>query len=99
MKQFRPLDTVWAKGYIQYGLGLMIQQTSPTMSKKHKPPQLDDEGAYIGHGGDTYGFLSEQGWYPGLNASIAVVANEDSNGNFVKNGLACGAYEVVAKVL
>lgn len=99
MKRFKPLDVGWAKGYIQYGIGLMIQQTSPKMIKTHHPPQISDEGAYIGHGGDTYGFLSEQGWYPALNASIAVVANEDSNGNFVKNTLACGAYQIVAKVL
>ena len=55
-------------------------------------------GAYVGHGGDTYGFLSEQGFYPTVNATIAVVANEDQHGDFVKNTLACGAYKIIAEV-
>ena len=78
-----------------YGLGLMIQQTN---ARGPYPPKLADDGAYVGHGGDTYGFLSEQGYYPTAAATIAVVANEDQRGNFVKNALACGAYKVVANV-
>ncbi len=95
MQDFRPLDVGWAKGFIQYGSGLMIQQTSRT---GRFPPQTSDWGSYVGHGGDTYGFLSEQGVIPQLNASFAVVANEDGNGNFVKGALACGIIEIAARV-
>lgn len=63
------------------------------------PPSLDDWGSYLGHGGDTYGFLSEQGWVPQLNATFAVVANEDFEGNFVKNALACALIQMAAEVL
>ena len=95
MTNFKPLSIGWAKGQISYGLGLMVQQTSPTMARAAKrAPQIGDEGAYVGHGGDTYGFLSEQGWYPLLNASIVAVANEDGNGAFVKNAVACGAFSL-----
>lgn len=33
-------------------------------------------GAYIGHGGDTYGFLSESGVLPQFNATFSAIANE-----------------------
>jgi hypothetical protein len=92
---FAPIDNGWGERAIQYGLGLMIQQTN---ARGPYPPKLADDGAYVGHGGDTYGFLSEQGYYPTAAATIAVVANEDQRGNFVKNALACGAYKVVANV-
>ena len=73
----------------------MIQQTNP---RGPYPPRVEDDGAYVGHGGDTYGYLSEQGFYPTLEATIAVVANEDARGSFVKSTLACGAARIVANV-
>ena len=96
MTRFAPIDNGWGAGSIAYGLGLMIQQTS-LKKRATKPPSPHDDGAYVGHGGDTYGFLSEQGFYPTINATIAVVANSDAKGYFVKNVLACGAYKIVAK--
>lgn len=39
-------------------------------------------GAYIGHGGDTYGFLSESGVLPQFNATFSAIANEVSSGKF-----------------
>lgn len=41
-----------------------------------------DLASYIGHGGDTYGFMSDNGYYPQLKASISVIVNEDSNGSY-----------------
>ena len=40
------------------------------------PPVYGSWGAYIGHGGDTYGFLSESGVLPQFNASFSAIANE-----------------------
>lgn len=95
MTTFSPIDNGWGRGSIEYGLGLMIQQTNP---RGPYPPRVEDDGAYVGHGGDTYGYLSEQGFYPTLEATIAVVANEDARGSFVKSTLACGAARIVANV-
>ena len=41
-----------------------------------KLPPHDHVGTYIGHGGDTYAFLSDAGYYPKLNASITVIVNQ-----------------------
>ena len=84
------------------GLGLMLEQhvsTSP-ISHHGKPPDFSQWGAYIGHGGDTYGFLSEQGIIGQLNnASFSVVANQDGNTGFVTLGMACRLIQTAAKVL
>lgn len=40
------------------------------------PPVYGSWGAYIGHGGDTYGFLSESGVLPQFNATFSAIANE-----------------------
>ena len=96
MTNFTPLSEGWAKGAIQYGTGMMIQQSSP---RGPYPPNPQDWGAYLGHGGDTYGFLSEQGWIPQLNATFSVVANQDFVGYFVKNVLACNLIQLAAKLL
>ena len=96
MRDFRPLDTGWAQGYISYGTGLMIQQTS---FKQPFPPKIEDWGAYEGHGGDTYGFLSESGVIHQLNASFSAVSNEDGRGNFVKGSIACSVIQIAAEVL
>ena len=96
MERTVPLDKGWARGAIKYGAGLMVQQTAP---RGPYPPSLDDYGAYLGHGGDTYGFLSEQGYVPQLNATFAVIANEDYQGSFVKNVLACNFIEMAADEL
>lgn len=96
MQDFRPLNVGWAKGQIQYGTGLMIQQASWNATY---PPILGSWGSYIGHGGDTYGFLSETGVLTQFNASFSAIANEDYEGTFVKNVLVCKAIEIAAKVL
>ena len=71
--EFEPLNVGWAKGQIQYGTGLMIQQSSWNASY---PPVRDSWGSYVGHGGDTYGFLSESGFLSQFNASFSATANE-----------------------
>jgi len=98
MQDFHALNYGWARGMIEYGAGLMIQQS--TYQNVTLPPRFDEWGSYIGHGGDTYGFLSEQGIVGGLdNASFSVVANEDTEPNFVKGALACRTIVTAARIL
>jgi len=94
MQDFRTLNKGWAEGFIQYGTGLMVEQASWGGLLALGAP-----GSYMGHGGDTYGFLSEAGVLPDLNASFAVVANTDSPGTFVKNVMACNMIETAHKIL
>ena len=63
-QEFHVLDYGWAKGHITYGAGLMVETTH---YDRHDPgpPDFTKWGAYMGHGGDTYGFLSEQVGYGG----------------------------------
>ena len=61
MQQFHLLDYGWDKGRLLYGAGLMIEQVGELPSRVAHPPDFSAWGAYMGHGGDTYGFLSEQG--------------------------------------
>ena len=64
------------------------------------PPDFSKWGAYMGHGGDTYGFLSEQGIIGQLgNASFSVVSNEDYQGSFVTMSVACRVITAAAKAL
>jgi hypothetical protein len=76
MAAVRPLNRGWAAGEVAYGYGLMIQNVDPEM--KRLPP-LDHPGSYLGHGGDTYAFMSDNGYFPAINASISVIVNEDSD--------------------
>jgi len=96
MEVFRPLDLGWAKGFINYATGLMIEvQSQPSTF----PPQFNEPGAYKGHGGDTYGFLSEQGMIYGLNASISVVVNTDGAVRGASaSGLICKAIQAAYAV-
>jgi CubicO group peptidase (beta-lactamase class C family) len=54
MEHFKPLNKGWASGTIQYGTGLMIQAVSP---KASLPPQIGEDGTYVGHGGDTCEYI------------------------------------------
>jgi hypothetical protein len=50
------LDFGWAKGGIFYAGGLMVEFTNHT---HHANRTVNDVDAYWGHGGETYGFLSD----------------------------------------
>ena len=75
MLECAPIDNGWARGVITYCGGLMLVEAA---RRGPYPPKLGDWGTYLGHGGDTYGFLSEQGVLPRLNASFSVVVSSDS---------------------
>lgn len=74
MTLFSPVS--WAAGSRAYGTGLMMVQVGKS-EKASQAPTWGEWGTYIGHGGDTYGFLSEQGVHWGLDASLTVVTNHD----------------------
>lgn len=98
METFRTLSYGWAEGHIAYGAGLMVEAVN--FSRHSGAPQFGRWGSYMGHGGDTYGFLSEQGIIGQLdNASFSVVSNEDYEGSFVQHSVACRVIKAAAKVL
>eukprot|EP00948_MAST-09A_sp_MAST-9A-sp1_P000384 g384.t1 len=80
MLTFKTLDTGWAKGYIEYGGGIMIQNVNS--KDPQYPAPRDGELTYYGHGGDTYGFMSDSGFFPKLNISMSVIVNQDSDYNY-----------------
>lgn len=61
-----------------------------------KTPPANLLASYVGHGGDTYGFMSDNGYFPYLNATISVIVNEDSNGLY-PSLVTCHAVLIVAK--
>ena len=101
MESFNVLNYGWEKGRLWYGAGLMIEQSASAHDHTITfPPDFRQWGSYIGHGGDTYGFLSEQGIVGGLgNASFSVVANMDYETSFVQGAMACRTISTAAKVL
>lgn len=81
MKRLQLLTKGWEAGRLLYGAGTM--QLSPDRNKNHswsKGPA--DWGVTFGHGGDTYGFQSFQGYTPTLRAAWSVVMNSDSGTNY-----------------
>jgi hypothetical protein len=53
------LDFGWAKGHLYYAGGLMVEFTNQTHHEKGENRTVHDIDAYWGHGGETYGFLSD----------------------------------------
>jgi hypothetical protein len=87
------LNKGWAAGHVDYGYGLMIQNVVPRNSRILPP--LSAPGSYIGHGGDTFGFMSDNGFYPGLNASIVVIINEDADFMYPTYVATCSVVQLV----
>lgn len=94
MTTFKPLSQGWAAGTIQYGAGVMLE----SVTWGREVPHVPEWGTYVGHGGDTFGFLSEQGIVSGLNASVAIVAATDSVG-FIVTEAFCHTIKTAAWVL
>lgn len=64
MTTFKTLTTGWGHGELAYGAGMMF---------------LPYWGFNItGHEGDTYGFLSTQGYAPTLKGAFSIVSNVDA---------------------
>ena len=98
MQHWHTLDAGWAEGFLDYGTGLMIQNVSPLQSGgwSHRgPPPRNASASYIGHAGDTYAFQSDNGFFPAYNASISIVANQDTAAP--SQFVTCQVVQIVAK--
>jgi len=94
MTQWRVLTAGWAKGYIDYGTGLMIQNIAPGQRLHGQRPQVNQSGSYVGHAGDTYGFTSENGYFQSYNTSLSVAVNQDNG--YGSELITCLVLEIVA---
>jgi len=94
MQNWSRVDVGWASNALDYGAGLMIQNVSP---KVKAPPSVSDFSTYIGHGGDTYAFMSDNGFFPGINASISVIVNIDYDFEYPTNVITCPVFQLAAK--
>jgi len=94
MKRFKPLTLGWGGGSLWYGAGLMASAVS--MNKSYQPVHPDQWGFYVGHGGLTYGFSSNQGYLPQAQAGFSVTSNTDIP---YFSGLAtCRMFQIAADV-
>jgi len=69
MQKMRPISFGWGKSRLYYGLGLMdlsIVAGEPAGSL-----------AFVGHGGETYGFNSFVGYLRSADAGVAIAANNE----------------------
>jgi CubicO group peptidase (beta-lactamase class C family) len=98
MLNFTTLNTGWAKNEVDYGGGIMVQNVNlkygmPPYDKK--PPPHNVPTTYFGHGGDTYGFMSDSGYYPLLNASVSVIVNQDSDYVYPSYVVTCNVVKLI----
>lgn len=75
MMRLEYLSQGWGAGAIKYGAGLMTQNVSYNTSKMVLGPE--DWGYAVGHGGETYGFSSCNGYIPKLKAAYSIAMNVD----------------------
>mmetsp|Transcript_73269 Transcript_73269/g.168029 ORF Transcript_73269/g.168029 Transcript_73269/m.168029 type:complete len:112 (-) Transcript_73269:47-382(-) len=74
MRKYEPMTVGWGKSiHLRYGGGLMASQLAfrPVLNRT-------GWGFYEGHGGETYGFSSSQGFLPVAQAAFSVVTNTDN---------------------
>lgn len=69
MQQFHKFTAGWEAGQIQYGAGLMLLGYGNSRSLV----------LVVGHEGDTYGFVSSQGYVPNLKAAYSIASNIDND--------------------
>jgi CubicO group peptidase (beta-lactamase class C family) len=83
-----------ADSYYQYGFGLMHGTIGG--ADRHHPPK-SEVGKFSGHDGITYGFSSNNGYFPALNATVSTIVNQDTDFFFSRNIVTCPILEVIAK--
>mmetsp|Transcript_44189 Transcript_44189/g.104610 ORF Transcript_44189/g.104610 Transcript_44189/m.104610 type:complete len:487 (+) Transcript_44189:72-1532(+) len=98
MTQTRPMSFGFGKGLIEYGAGLFSQQSDYAAIRKSRHWNYGDWGTTLGHGGDTYGFISDQGFIPQFNATWSYVVNRDMPPNRVYM-LTCEVIRAAAEIL
>jgi len=87
MTNLQTLTTGWNAGRLQYGAGLMGLYYG---SSSGRIPVL-------GHEGDTYGFLSAQGYVPSMKGAFSVATNVDSAAPL--DAMACRLLQTVNQVV
>jgi hypothetical protein len=93
VKIMQTVSELNAKSYYDYGFGLMHGQIGGSM----KHPPTSEIGKFSGHDGITYGFSSNNGYFPALNASISVIVSQDTDFFFSRNYVMCPVLEIIAK--
>jgi len=93
MQKWSVLSTGWAAGKMNYGAGLEVRNVAKS---HHIPPRLTELGTFVGHDGETFGFWSNQGWFPALNTSIALMTNQDHD-TTVNYAVTCHIVKMIAK--
>lgn len=94
MTNWSVVNKGWANGTLAYGAGLMINNVSP---KVKAPASQGDFANYVGHGGDTYAFTSDNGFFAAINASISVIVNQDYDWQYPTYVVTCPVLELAAR--
>lgn len=71
MQNWTMCDYGWSANLLYYGGGLMIQW----LQNEKGPAHLGRNSTFIGHGGETYGFSSQQGYFESLKTSMSIASN------------------------
>lgn len=90
----------WAANNLKYGAGLMIQEMSLQNLQTTYGEYLGmnyTAGTYIGHAGDTYAFMSDNGFVPFLNASFSVIVNQDYDFAYPSYVVSCAVLQLAAR--
>lgn len=94
MTRTKPLSIGWG-GKLRYGAGIMEAPIS--QNRSYQPSNSSQWGWYLGHGGMTYGFASQQGYMGPAGAGFSINSNTDSP---IFVGLAaCKTFEIAAEVI
>lgn len=100
MSRFTNFTRGYGAGTYSYGAGLFLNWATmnDTQLDDLKPT---DYGYVVGHGGDTYGFTSYQGYIPALRSGLSVAMNSDYwNDDLDPMGvLQCRVAETAVRVL
>lgn len=86
MTRFQLLTKGWnsGKGGLKYGAGMMNLHYGHTRKV-----------AVLGHEGDTYGFMSAQGYIPSLKGAFSIVANMENSNGAPLESMACLLLETI----
>merc|ERR1712232_752254 len=76
MSRFTNFTRGYGAGTYSYGAGLFLNWATMNESQVESL-QPSDYGYVIGHGGDTFGFTSYQGYIPALRGALSVAMNSD----------------------
>jgi hypothetical protein len=91
MQRYNTMDMGFLAHKGIYGGGLMVLW----FQNEHEIPNTYTNSSYVGHGGETYGFKSAQGFFKSLNASMSITVNNDFDSH-VPYGTLCHIVHIVS---